>query len=84
MQDKEKIVEILVDDLDHCYCDNCKYGDYETYGDEFCDGCYRKYQNWALSSATAEEIADKIIKLGEIYPVSKEELEGAMEKCKTI
>lgn len=33
-----------------------------------------------LSSATIEEIVDKIIKLGEIYPVSKEELEEAMKR----
>ncbi len=80
MQNKEKIIQILTNDLDYCYCDNCKYGDYETYEDRFCEGCYRKYSNWALSPATAEEIADKIIQLGEIFPISKEELEGAMNK----
>jgi len=37
-----------------------------------------------LSPTTAEEIADKIIKLGEIYPISKEELKGAINKCKMI
>ena len=80
MQNKEKIIQILTNDLNYCYCDNCKYGDYETYEDRFCEGCYRKYSNWALSSVTAEEIADKIIQLGEIFPISKEELEGAMNK----
>lgn len=84
MQNKEKIIQILINDLDYCYCDNCKYSDYETYKDRFCDGCYRKYSNWALSSATAEEIADKIIQLGEIYPVSKEELKGAINKCRMM
>lgn len=30
------------------------------------------------------EIVDKISKINEIYPVSKEELEGAMKKCGMI
>ena len=37
-----------------------------------------------ISPATEEEIVDKLIQLGEIYPVSKEELEGAIknaERC---
>ncbi len=74
MQNKEEMIQILTDNLSYCYCDNCKYGDYEIYGDDFCEGCYRKYSNWALSPATAEEIVDKIIQLGEIYPISKEEI----------
>ena len=77
---KEKIIESLINKLNYCYCDNCKYSDYEIYGDRFCDDCHRKYSNWALSPVTAEEIADEIIKLSEIYPISKEELEGAMNK----
>ncbi len=46
---KEKIIKNLTNKLNYYYCDNCKYGDYETYGDRFCDECYRKYSNWALS-----------------------------------
>ena len=78
---KEKIIESLINKLNYCYCDNCKYSDYETYEDKYCDGCYRKYSNWALSPAIAEEIADKIIQLGEIYLVSKEELKGAIKNA---
>ena len=48
--------QILINDLNYCYCDNCKYNDYETYGDRFCDECHRKYSNWALSPITAEKI----------------------------
>ena len=81
---KEKIIESLINKLNYCYCDNCKFSDYNTYGDRYCDDCHRKYSNWALSPVTAEEIADEIIKLGEIYPISKEELEGAMKKCRMI
>lgn len=77
---RKKIIEILINELDYCYCDNCKYNDYEIYGDRFCE-CYRKYQNWALSPVTAEKIVDKIIQLGEIYPVSKEELKRGLNNA---
>ena len=59
---KEKIINILTTELSYSYCDNCKYNDYEQYGDECCLDCHRKYQNWALSPDTAEELADQIIK----------------------
>ena len=79
MLNKEKIIQILTDKLSYCYCDNCKYNDYETYEDHYCEECYRKYSNWALSPITAEEIVDKIVQLGEIYPISKEEIKEAMD-----
>ena len=84
MQNKEKIIKILTDELHYCYCDNCKFNDYDKYQENYCDGCYRKYSNWALSPKTAEEIIDKIIQSGEVYLVSKEELEGALNKCRMI
>ena len=59
---KEKIAKILTDELCYCYCDNCEFGNYDKYQDNFCDGCHRKYQNWKLSQNTAALIADKIIK----------------------
>jgi len=60
---EEKMVNVLTDTLSYCYCDNCKYGDYEKYGDRHCDDCHRKYTNWALSPETAEEIVKKIISI---------------------
>ena len=78
---KEKIAKILTDELSYCYCDNCEFGNWDKCQDTRCDDCHRKYQNWRLSQNTAEEIADKIIKLGEIYPISKEELEGAIKNA---
>ena len=57
----EKMVNVLTDTLSYCYCDNCKYSDYEEYGDRHCDDCHRKYTNWALSPEAAEEIVEKII-----------------------
>ena len=81
MQNKEQAIKILTDKLNYCYCDNCKFSDYDVYKDEYCDGCYRKYSNWALSPTTAEEIVDKLAQLGEIYPVSKEELKEAINNA---
>ena len=81
MQSKEQAIKILTDELNYCYCDNCKFSDYDVYEDKYCDGCYRKYSNWALSPVTAEKIIDKIIQLGEIYPVSKEELKGVINNA---
>ena len=59
---KEKIIKILIDELYYCYCDNCEYGNWDKYQDNECDGCYRKYQNWKLSTNTAAQIAEQIIK----------------------
>ena len=61
MNNKEKIIDILTSELNYCYCDNCKYTD-EQYEYRYCMDCHRKYQNWALSPGTAEELADRILK----------------------
>ena len=52
---KEKIAQILVDELDYAYCDNC--------GTVDCDECHRKYQQWSLSFDTALDLADKILEM---------------------
>ena len=90
---KEKMVNVLIDTLSYCYCDNCKYGDYEKYGDRHCDECHRKYVSWALSPEVAEEIVNKIIdiykeedlinrlsQLGDIGPTSYDEYKKGIEK----
>lgn len=59
---KEKIINILINELCYCYCDNCEYGNWDKYQDNMCDNCHRKYQNWRLSSDTATEIAEQILK----------------------
>lgn len=60
MNSKEKIVNILMNTLNYCYCDNCKYSDDNIYGDQFCESCHRKYQNWALAEHTAKDLASVI------------------------
>lgn len=54
---KEDIVKILLDTLSYVCCGNC--------GAEECDGPFCGYLDWSLSPSTAEEIADKILNLGE-------------------
>ena len=61
-ENKEKIINILTSNLSYCYCDNCEYGDWDKYEDSNCLDCHRKYQNWQLSSYTAAEIAEQILK----------------------
>lgn len=82
---KEKIINILINELNYCYCDNCEYNDYQKYGDKYCDGCYRKYQNWRLSSDTAAQIAEQIIKeiKEELYTFEKS-FEDFIEKVNSI
>ena len=59
---KEKIINILINELSYCYCDNCEYNNWNKYQDNECDNCHRKYQNWKLSTDTAALLADKILK----------------------
>ena len=62
MKDNEKIINILTSNLSYCYCDNCEFGNWDKYQDTRCEDCHRKYQNWQLSSYTAAEIAEQILK----------------------
>ena len=59
---KEKIINILINELCYCDCNNCEYSDQDKYQDNECDSCYRKYLNWKLSIDTATKIAEQIIK----------------------
>jgi len=60
MDNKYKIMDILLEEFKYIYCDSCRLQDSEN-----CEGCYRKYINWSLSSETAANIADKIINVFE-------------------
>ena len=52
----KKIMNILLENFYHVYCDTCKYYDTDS-----CDDCHRKYMNWALSVDTARTLAEEII-----------------------
>ncbi|MGL5330370.1 MAG: hypothetical protein ACRDD7_13960 [Peptostreptococcaceae bacterium] len=52
---KDKIKEILIDNLDSVYCDTCNGVN--------CDECIRKSMGWGISSNEAEYIADKILEI---------------------
>ena len=54
---KEKITNIIYEELSYIYCYNCRGNDNE----DFCEDCHRKYMNWAIAKPTAEGIANKIV-----------------------
>lgn len=67
---EDKISQIIYDSLGYMYCDNCRYNnefnremaikdeDYDP-----CDDCHRKYNGWAVSKETCDDITRKISKL---------------------
>lgn len=64
MLDREKIAELIYNYLDYMYCDNCRYNsekDKNEFGYRPCDDCHRKNNGWAVSMATANEIANRIV-----------------------
>ena len=56
MDNKYKIIDILLEEFKYVYCDSCRFQDSEN-----CEGCHRKYSNWSLSPETAAYIVDRII-----------------------
>ena len=61
---KDKIANIIYNELSYMYCDNCRYAtelsnDPDT---DFspCDDCHRKYNSWGISMTEAERIAEMI------------------------
>ena len=59
---KEKIIEIMRNELDAAYCNNCKHYNKDTDYD-MCSFCHRKNMNWQPSDACLSGIADDIIAL---------------------
>lgn len=57
MDNKYKIMNILLEEFEYIGCDSCKFQDTDN-----CEDCNKKYLSWSLSSETAANIADKIIK----------------------
>ncbi len=54
---KEKIKDILKNELSYIYCHNCK----NNGNDNVCDYCHRKSMSWEISDSCADKIADKIL-----------------------
>lgn len=73
MLTKQKISDLIYNDLDYMYCDNCRYNTerysraIENYEDAKpsdyspCDDCHRKMNGWAISRANADYLAKKIM-----------------------
>ena len=77
-----KIADTIYEELNYMYCDNCRHsGEMDEDGySSHCDGCYRKYSNWAVSKETAECI-EKLCK-GYINNLEKQSyIEGYKAGC---
>ena len=59
-----KIADIIYEELDYMYCDNCRYriDSIDEYGFDHCDDCHRKYNGWGVSKETAERIEKQCLK----------------------
>lgn len=55
MSKKEKISNLLFENLDYVYCENCRGGQ--------CEDCNRKQIGWEISKGKADEVAEEILKL---------------------
>ena len=72
MTKREKInmiAELIYNDLDYMYCDNCRFNSEikekdctEESGIQWgCDDCHRKYNGWGISKSSAVKLAKKIL-----------------------
>lgn len=57
---KEKIAEMLYQNLCAVYCYSCEYENSEN---DMCEDCHRKYMNWALSREDANGLAEKVMRI---------------------
>lgn len=68
MTEKEQVIANLIyDDLNYMYCDNCRFSveiseeeSIERFGYWGCEDCHRKYNGWGISKSNAEYLAKKI------------------------
>ena len=71
MTNKEQaIVDLIYNDLNYMYCDNCRFGSeiseeesVQRFGFWGCEDCHRKYNGWGISKSNAEYLAKAIIKI---------------------
>lgn len=63
---KQLISDLIYEELDYMYCDNCRY-DTELHDDGYsgfpCEDCHRKYNGWAVSRAQADALAEAIVQM---------------------
>ena len=64
---QQQISNLLYDQLDHIYCDNCRFAteipeeeSNDKYGYWGCEDCYRKYIGWEISKSACDSLARKI------------------------
>lgn len=56
---QKEISDLIYNELDYMYCDNCRHWA-ETGDDTPCQDCHRKYNGWSVSRAVSDRIAEKI------------------------
>lgn len=66
---KDKISELLYNEFDYIYCDNCKFyfiseeESNEKYGYYGCKDCRRKCMGWEISKKSSDKLAEKIMNI---------------------
>ena len=66
MSNKPSIEDILLNELNSVYCDNCSSDGLNREDDDYnCGECNRKSMMWGLSEPAAKRIAIKIRSLSE-------------------
>lgn len=64
---KDKIIDLLDNELDGVYCNTCAHKDadsdeYGIYDFHPCYNCHRKNINWQISFEYVEQLANRILK----------------------
>lgn len=57
---KEKIAEMLYQNLGAVYCYSCEHQNTE---DEACEYCHRKSMGWSLSREAADGLAEEVMRI---------------------
>ena len=62
---EDNIVKIMKEELIRVYCYNCRHENnyIDEYGNDPCENCHRKFQNWGLKEFTARKMAKKILEI---------------------
>ena len=54
---KQQAIDAIYNTFSYAYCNNCENNGKD---DDSCDECHRKYQNWAASKSTIEEVINAL------------------------
>jgi hypothetical protein len=57
---KNKIAQIIYDELNYVYCGNCRF-DFEQDNDWHCNSCIGSYEGWSIFMKKSKIISEKIL-----------------------